>query len=124
VAIILLFLILLVVGGIAALFFGIRKALANSDAYRMSVDRAHASACVVSKLGEPLAPSGLPSGNINEENGEGTADLTITLKGSRGSGSLHTIASRDGGVWSITALTLDPTDGNEIQLLPVPSPCQ
>jgi hypothetical protein len=124
VLIVLVVFFLLLVGGIAALFYGVKKAMANSDAYKISITDAHASACVAAKLGEPFVATGLPSGSINENNGSGSADLTVPLKGPLGTATLHTIAMREAGVWSITTLTVNPASGSEIQVLPVPSPCQ
>lgn len=108
---------------VGALLYFVDKVLRSSDLYRMALADAHASPCVVARLGEPIVSKGMPSGNIDEHNGDGSADLTIPIQGSHGKGSLHAAAARDARVWTITGLTFDPKDGPPIQLLPAPSGC-
>ena len=120
---VLVILAVLLVGFVVSIFYGVMKVLRSSDVYKMSLQDAHASPCVVTKLGEPFDASGGPDGNINEKNSEGDADITIPLKGPNGAGTLHSVASRAGGVWTITTLAL-ATGGTTVNILPTPSPCQ
>lgn len=120
---ILLFLLLLIGGCCALLFVGVHKALRSSDVYTMSMQRAQASPCAISKLGQPIANKDSVNGNINESNGAGTADLTIPVEGSQGKGTLHAIASRDNNVWTLTTETLN-VNGTDYDLPATPGACQ
>jgi Cytochrome oxidase complex assembly protein 1 len=119
---ILLFILLLIGGCCAAIFFGVSKALKSSQVYVMSIQRAQASPCAVSKLGQPITSTALPQGGINENNGSGNADVTIPVSGPQGTGSLHTVATRDNSVWTLTSVTLT-VGGTAIDLPPDPAPC-
>ena len=120
---VLLGLFLLIAGCCTLLYVGVKKAMKSSDVYMMAVQRAQASPCAISKLGQPIAPQGMPQGSVNEANGSGTADLTIPVKGSTGTGSLHAIAARENSVWTLTSLTLSAS-GAEYDLPAEPGPCQ
>jgi hypothetical protein len=120
---VLLFLFLLIAGCCTLIYVGVKKAMKSSDVYVMSVQRAQASPCAISKLGQPIAPQGMPQGSVNENNGSGSADLTIPVNGPNGTGSLHAVASRDNSVWTLTSLTLN-TGGATIDLPADPGPCQ
>jgi hypothetical protein len=120
---ILLGLLVLIGGCCTLLFMGIHKALRSSDVYAMSMQRAQASPCAISKLGQPIVSKDSVNGSINESNGAGTADLTIPVEGPQGKGTLHAIASRDNNVWALTLLTLNQ-GGNEVNLPAEPGPCQ
>jgi Cytochrome oxidase complex assembly protein 1 len=120
---VLLFLFLLIAGCCTALYFGVTKALKSSQVYVMSIQRAQASPCAISKLGQPINAQGLPQGSSNENNDSGSADLTIPIQGPQGSGSLHAIASRDNKVWTLTSLTLN-AGGAQYDLPATPGPCE
>jgi hypothetical protein len=119
---VLLAIFLLIVGCCGLLYFGVTKALKSSQVYVLSIQRAQNSPCAISKLGTPIAAQGLPQGSSSENNGSGSADLTIPITGPQGTGSLHTIASRENSVWTLTSVTL--TAGGSSYDLPVePGPC-
>jgi len=120
---VLLFLFLLIAGCCTLIYVGMKKAMKSSDVYVMSIQRAQASPCAVSKLGQPITSQGLPQGSVNENNGTGSADLTIPVTGPQGTGSLHAVASRENNLWTLTSLTLN-TGGAAIDLPPDPGPCQ
>jgi len=119
---VLLFLFLLIAGCCTLLYVGVKKAMKSSDVYIMSVQRAQASPCAISKLGQPITAQGMPQGSVNENNGSGTADLTIPVNGPQGSGSLHALATRDNSVWTLTSLTLN-AGGSQYDLPAEPGPC-
>ena len=120
---VLLGIFLLIVGCCTLVFFGVTKALKSTQVYVLSVQRAQASPCAISQLGQPITSQGLPQGSANEVNDGGSADLTIPVQGPQGSGSLHAIASRDHKVWTLTSLTLS-TGGAQYDLPATPGPCQ
>jgi len=115
--------IVLVVALVFGTYKGVTKALRSSDVYKTSLADANASPCLVQKLGSPITATGTPSGSINENNGQGNADLTTAIQGPNGSGTLHAIATRDASIWTITSLDFTQA-GTTTTLLPTPSPCQ
>jgi len=118
---VLLVIFLLIAGCCAAIFFGVSKALKSSEVYKMSVDRVQASPCAMSKLGTPIT-AGIPNGSINESNGSGNADYTISVTGPQGNGSLHVVGTRDNSIWAITTETLN-VNGTDFDLPATPGPC-
>ena len=120
---VLLGLFLLIAGCCTLLYVGVKKAMKSSDVYLMSIQRAQASPCAISKLGQPIVSQGLPQGSVNEANGSGTADLTIPVNGPNGTGSLHAVAARENNVWTLTSLTLG-AGGTNYDLPATPGPCE
>jgi hypothetical protein len=104
-------------------FCGIEKMMRSSDVYKMALSRAQSSPCVTDKLGAPIAAKWMISGNISENNGGGSANFELPIYGPHGQGELDVSATRSGGAWTITSLSLIH-DGGQIHLLPVPSPCE
>ena len=82
---------LLLIGGIAAFFIfkGVLGLLEKSPPYQDGIARAQSSAEVKAALGEPIETDGMVSGNINYSNDTGSADLTVPIKGPKGTGTLH-----------------------------------
>ena len=62
-------------------------------------------------IGEPRYPT-LARGNLVSKGGDGNADLTIRLYGSRGRGTLMEWAQEDKGKWHICSLQFQPRDGS------------
>lgn len=74
---------------------------------------------VIEKLGEPIESNGMFQGNINYENGNGTADLKIPVKGPKGEADLLVIAKKTGEVWTYTTMKVTFSEGEEtLDLIP------
>ncbi len=103
--------------GMIALFFaifgGIFYSLGHSEAYRLGVARLQASAEVAQVLGTPIV-AGMPMGEISVTNDSGTASLSFSATGPKGSGLVMLQASKKGGVWSIQRLMLKIDGRDEI----------
>ena len=80
--------ILLVVFGISAIFFGVSSALTSSTPYEYAIERATHNIKVIEFLGEPIETAGIMQGNISLQNDFGLVDITIPLKGPNGSGTV------------------------------------
>jgi Cytochrome oxidase complex assembly protein 1 len=93
-----------------------------SSVYSMALAKAQESPCVVQKLGTPMKPDWMTSGQINETNDEGNAELSIPISGPKGSGSLELKAKRENRVWEIQSLILEH-DVDRIQIVPLSSDC-
>ena len=119
------------VGGVVsafALFFICVFALVESmihlsGGYKLALANANKSPCAVKALGSPITAGWLISGSTNETGSDGTANLTIPVKGPKGKGSLEVESKKADGTWEIESLQLS-TDSDQIQLVPANSPCQ
>ena len=105
---------LIVLGIIAggALFFGIVKVIKSTEPYQTAVSVASNSPEVQDKLGTPITPGFMPQGNVNSHNSTETANLTIPLKGPKGSGNVHYAATKEDGKWNVSDFTVT-IDGSE-----------
>ncbi|MGD0562915.1 MAG: cytochrome c oxidase assembly factor Coa1 family protein [Roseiarcus sp.] len=104
------------IGAIAlffAVFGGIFYGLGHSEAYRLGVARLQASAEVAQVLGTPIA-TGMPMGEISLTDDSGSASLSFSATGPKGSGLVMLQAIRKGGVWSIQRLMLKIDGRDEI----------
>lgn len=113
-----------IVGGtfVTSLLIGIQHMFKRSEVYSAALQRAQDSPCVTKRLGKPIAAHGFISGNINEVNSAGSAELEIPVRGNQGSGTLKVSASRNDGQWSIDELTVYDSDG-QVHLAPTTDVC-
>src|SRR5215471_5707139 len=76
----------LFVGGLLAIVFG---ALKSSEPYQHGVQTATSDPRVIAELGAPVKSGWLFSGSIHTSSSSGSADLTISLQGSKRTGTLY-----------------------------------
>lgn len=115
---------LLVIGGIAAFFIfkGIIGLLEKSPPYQDGLAKAQGSAEVKAALGEPIQADGMVSGNINYNNDAGNADLTVPIKGPKGTATLVIKSAKAPGQnWAPSTLRVLPQGSQPIDLLHPPS---
>jgi hypothetical protein len=86
---------------IAGVAFGAMK---NTGAYAEAISIAMTDDEVQAVLGSPVETTGIPSGSVNTSNGQGTASLSIPLKGSKAEGTLMVEATGRDGEWSYSTL--------------------
>lgn len=86
------------------LFFGVDAMMRSSDAYKLTMNTAQASPCVTNALGSPLEPGWMMGGSITESSIEGSAELSIPVRGPKGKGSLDVQAKKLNGNWRIDSL--------------------
>ncbi len=96
-------LLVLFIGGILSLVFGMVK---SSEPYKHGVAVVISDPQAVRALGAPVKVGRLVSGNINTSNDSGDADLSIPVSGSAHSGKLYVIAKKSAGVWHYEKLQL------------------
>ena len=65
---------------------------------------AQSSPCVLNTLGAPLEARGFMTGGMEESSVEGSAQLSIPIKGPRGKGRLELQAKKLNGTWEIESL--------------------
>lgn len=108
--------ILIFVGGIVAIFFGARSLLKNSDANKAAVQALRESPSVSRALGD-IRDIGTPMGNISTGiGGSGSADLSMSVEGSRGSGRYYATLERRSGKWFVLSGRVDLRDGRSVNL--------
>jgi len=110
--------ILFVVFGAGAAFFGIKNFVKNATPYDYAVKQAINSPEVIQILGGPVETDGMMSGNVSVQNEGGSADFTVPLKGAKGTGTLVAVAERFDGKWVYEDLYVIIDDAKmEINLL-------
>lgn len=88
------------------LFFGVEEMMRRSDAYKLTLNTAQASPCVTRALGAPLEPGWMMGGSITESSIDGSAELSIPVRGPKGKGNLDVQAKKVSGNWRIDSLVL------------------
>jgi hypothetical protein len=76
----------------------------TSDAYKLTMSTAQASPCVVNALGSALESGWMMTGSLQESSIEGSADLSIPVRGPKGKGNLDVQAKKLSGNWRIDSL--------------------
>ncbi len=110
--------ILLLVFGVGAIFFGVSNALKNSTPYEYAVELASNHPEVIATLGDDIETDGMFSGNISLNNGAGEADLKIPIKGYKGKGTLVVLGEKYDDEWIYEELyVLIKENGEKINLL-------
>jgi hypothetical protein len=102
----------LVGGGIALLVFG---AIKDSDVYQTALKAAQDSPQVQAALGTPIEAGMMVGGSLATNNGDGTADLTFSISGPNGGGTVSAKASKpSGGAWEYSVLQVIVTSTGEV----------
>jgi len=91
--------ILLLVFGVGAAFFGFQSFMKNATPYEYAVEQATNNAEVIEFLGKPVETNGMMNGNVSIQNESGNANFTVPLKGTNGTGTLVVNAERFDGEW-------------------------
>jgi hypothetical protein len=106
--------ILMLVGVfVAAVFMIVFGAMKSSEPYQHAVQVASHDPRVLERLGAPIKPGWLTGGTINVSGGSGAADLTISVEGSRGKGTIFVAARKSEGEWTYQNLALRIEDSRE-----------
>jgi hypothetical protein len=92
--------------------------------YKLALQRANESAEVAAKVGSPFRVGWLMSGNLNYNNADGDANLSIPISGAKGRGRIVVIAKEHANRWSFETLEVDVAGQDmPIQLSnPAPAP--
>ena len=88
------------------LFFGLTALLKNSEAYRIAMERLEATPEAMALLGPPLS-TGFVSGKIETSNRDGSASLSIPVRGSKARGTLYVQAVKEMGLWRAVRIELE-----------------
>jgi len=101
---ILIGLVVVALGFVAALLFGVMALLKSSDVYREALAQARKSPAVVEALGEPVKAGWFMTGNINVSGPSGHADIAIPISGPKGAGTVYALADKQAGEWHFQRL--------------------
>lgn len=111
-------LLVLMAGFFVALFYFVFGLIKGSEPYQMSLELAASSPALIAKIGEPIEPGWLVTGNISYHNASGDADLTIPLEGPKGEATLYIVAKRELGEWTLTRAVVEVhNSGERLKLL-------
>jgi hypothetical protein len=91
--------ILLIVFGLGATFFGITKLFKNSSPYNHAVEQVKNNPKAVAELGDLIETTLMINGAISLKNDNGNADYSVPLMGSKGKGTLFVVAEKFDGEW-------------------------
>ncbi len=92
----------LIIGGI---IYSVSSFVKNTDVYTHALEKAQKNPNVVSQIGSPIESDGIAQGNISMNNNEGEANLSIPVKGNKGSGSIRVVAYKNGKEWTYETLS-------------------
>jgi hypothetical protein len=109
-------------GGFAGLLAVVSGAIKSSGAYQGAMTQARASAAVTAALGTPIEEGFMPTGNVQVQNDSGNANLIISISGPKGAGTVHAVATKSGGQWSYSTLTVEVEGGESLDLLSAQQP--
>ena len=110
-------LILGLVALVGGIFVFAMSALKSSEVYQGALKIAQTSPAAVGRLGEPIDDGWLVKGNVDLSGDRGSANFDIPLSGPKKSGTLHVLASTQGGEWTYEKLDLAVEGGETVSLL-------
>jgi len=105
---------------VVVIVFVVGTAMRSNEPYKDGLARATKDPRVIEALGAPVEPGWFVSGTISTTGRSGHCDIDIPLKGSKQSGSVHVVGSREGGRWSYARIIMTPDRGDPIDLLAEP----
>lgn len=103
----------MVVAFVAVIMLVVFGAMKSSDAYKFAVARAKADPRVTSALGTPINEGMFMSGSTNVNGASGQADLAIPISGPKGKATIYVVATKSGGKWSYSKLTVQVVGGGD-----------
>lgn len=97
------------------LFFIISASFKSSEAYKLAVSKMGASPEVSRVIGTPFT-TGMPSGSMQISGPDGSANLSFSVSGPAGKGTVYMEAVQNLGQWQIHRMVLEEESGNRIDL--------
>ena len=92
----------LMVAGVGVAFIALR----NSEAYTIGVSKVESNRESVAALGTPIS-TGMPSGNISTTGPSGFANISFSVTGPKGKGTVYVDAVKDTGQWKAKRVELE-----------------
>ncbi|MGO9597956.1 MAG: cytochrome c oxidase assembly factor Coa1 family protein [Isosphaeraceae bacterium] len=88
------------------MFFAITAAMKNSDAFKLALARVENSQEATDFLGKPVT-TGMPMGSIEVSGPNGAANLSFSVSGPKGNGTVYMEAVKELGQWHIKRIELE-----------------
>ena len=98
---------------LGSVIFGVSTALSSSTPYQDAVAKAQEDEYLIETLGEPIETNGIMQGSIQLENENGTANISIPIKGSKGEATVYLTGAKNEGEWTYSELYVVLEDTNE-----------
>ena len=112
------FVILLVIGFVAAIALGVMSLVKSSGAYAEALTLARQNEEVRTALGEPIEEGWFVTGSVKTSGPSGEASLAIPLSGPRDAGTLYVEGRKSAGAWRYSVMELEvKSTGKRITLL-------
>ena len=93
-------------------------AIKSSEVYQEAVTKAKEDKAVQAALGTPIQEGFFVIANMQINDGNGNADLTIPISGPKGAATIHAVAQRAADKWTFSTLEVAVEGaGNRINLL-------
>jgi hypothetical protein len=107
------------VGSIVIIVF---SAIKSTDPYKDAFAKAKMHLAVIEALGSPIKEGFFVSGNTNVNGAAGEANLSISISGPKGKGTIYVKAKKSLGRWSYSDLVVEiQKTGHRIDLLKGPA---
>ena len=103
----------MVVAFVAVIVLVVFGAMKSSDAYKFAVAQAKADPRVTTALGTPISEGMFMSGSTNVNGAFGQADLAIPISGPKGKATIYAVATKSGGKWTYSKLTVQVVGGGD-----------
>ena len=105
--------ILLIVFGVGAAFFGVSKILNNATPVEYALEKVNENDRLALILGSPIEKNGFPNGNISFHNNDGEVDFSVPIKGSKGEAYLIVKGIKTNGEWIFEDLYVEIKETQE-----------
>jgi hypothetical protein len=99
--------LVLILGFVGLIFYGVTTMIKSSDAYQIALVRTKENPEVLLALGDPIVEDFFTMGNINESGSSGYADLSIPISGPKGEATIYLIAEKSVGKWTFSDLIVE-----------------
>lgn len=103
---------------LGSLIFGVSELISESVPYQDAIKKVNEDEYVINILGEPIETDGMMNGSLSYKNNQGSADISIPIKGPNGEAELYLVGTKENDQWTYTEMyvIIEETD-EQIDLL-------
>lgn len=101
----------LLFGGI---FFGVTKMMGSNDGKKQAISIINQDPNIKSKLGDNIETNGMFSGNISTSNDTGEMNISVPVKGSKGTGKAIIVAEKEFDKWNYEKIAVQIDETGEV----------
>ena len=87
-------------------FLAVFSMIKSSDAYKLAVTKLEASTVVMQIVGQPMS-TGIPMGSMQVSGPSGKADLSFSVEGPKGKGTIYLDAVKKLGQWQVSEIVFE-----------------